>query len=61
MKKYHFNPKKLNIGYFGSIYNSRGIEMLIKISEIDNKNNEAYYIFTLAHTYLRGYFTIHSS
>ena len=29
------------------------------------KNNEAYYIFTLAHTYLRtllrGYFTIHSS
>ena len=43
MKKYHFNPKKLNIGYFGSIYNSRGIEMIIKISKIDSRNN--YFIY----------------
>ncbi len=43
IKKYAVNPKKLNIGYFGSIYNSRGIEMIIKISEIDKKNN--YFVY----------------
>ncbi len=43
MKKYNSNPQKLNIGYFGSIYNSRGIEMIIKISKIDSKNN--YFIY----------------
>ncbi len=34
---------KLNIGYFGSIYQSRGIKMILKISKIDHKNN--YYIY----------------
>tara|TARA_B100001057_G_scaffold500944_1_gene619045 strand:+ start:20155 stop:21261 length:1107 start_codon:yes stop_codon:yes gene_type:complete len=43
MKKYYLNPKKLNIGYFGSIYNSRGIEMIIRISEIDRKND--YFVY----------------
>ena len=43
MKKYNLNPKRLNIGYFGAIYDSRGIEMIIKISEIDKKNNYIIY------------------
>lgn len=43
IKKYQINPKKLKIGYFGSIYNSRGIEMIIKISKIDKKNN--YFVY----------------
>ena len=43
MKKYYLNPKKLNIGYFGSIYNSRGIEMIIRISKIDSKND--YFVY----------------
>lgn len=43
MKKYELKPKKLKIGYFGTIYKSRGIEMIIKISKIDNKND--YYIY----------------
>ena len=37
-------PKKnLNIGYFGSIYKSRGIDIIIKLSKLDKKNN--YFIY----------------
>ncbi|MDC0469137.1 glycosyltransferase [Candidatus Pelagibacter sp.] len=35
--------KKLNIGYFGSLFKSRGIDIIIKLSKIDNDNN--YFIF----------------
>jgi glycosyltransferase involved in cell wall biosynthesis len=45
--KSQFNPyskkKNLNIGYFGSIFHSRGIEMILKLSVLDKKND--YYIF----------------
>lgn len=41
--KYRKKINKLNIGYFGSIFRSRGIEMILKISKIDYKNN--YYIY----------------
>lgn len=37
------NKKKLRIGYFGSVYRSRGFELIIKLARID-KNND-YYIF----------------
>ena len=43
IKKYTSKIKKFNIGYFGSLYNSRGIEMIIKLSKIDKKNN--YFIY----------------
>lgn len=43
IKKYNLKTKKLKIGYFGTIYKSRGIEMIIKISQIDNKND--YYVY----------------
>ena len=42
-KKYKTKPKNINIGYFGSIYKSRGIEMIIKLSKIDQKNK--YFIY----------------
>ena len=35
--------KNLNIGYFGSIYNSRGTKFIVKLSQIDPKNK--YFIF----------------
>ena len=35
--------KKLKIGYFGSIFESRGIQMILKLSVLDKKNK--YYIF----------------
>ena len=35
--------KKLNIGYFGSIYKSRGVNFIIHLSNLDKKNK--YYIF----------------
>ena len=35
--------KKLKIGYFGSIYKSRGLNMITKLSEIDRHNN--YYVY----------------
>ena len=38
-----FNKKKLNIGYFGSVFQSRGIQKIIDLSKKDYKNN--YYIF----------------
>ncbi len=42
-KKYKRIKKNLNIGYFGSIYKSRGLEMLIKLSKEDKANR--YYIY----------------
>ena len=41
--KYKNINKNLNIGYFGSIYKSRGLDILIKLSQMD-KNNK-YYIY----------------
>ena len=42
--KYYTNmKKKLNIGYFGSIYKSRGLNIITKLSEIDKYNN--YYVY----------------
>ena len=35
--------KKLKIGYFGSIFDSRGLKMLLKLSNLDKRNN--YYLF----------------
>jgi hypothetical protein len=45
---YNFNIKKnykkyFNIGYFGSIYSSRGIDIVVKLSETDKKNK--YFIY----------------
>lgn len=37
------NKNSFKIGYFGSIFKSRGIEMIIKLSKIDKKNK--YFIF----------------
>tara|TARA_B100001057_G_scaffold474275_1_gene539620 strand:+ start:1029 stop:2138 length:1110 start_codon:yes stop_codon:yes gene_type:complete len=37
------NTKRLNIGYFGSLYKSRGIDLILKLSQIDRKNK--YFIF----------------
>jgi hypothetical protein len=38
-----FNGEKLNIGYFGSIYKSRGINLILDLARLDKKNN--YYIY----------------
>ena len=40
---YKHNLNRLNIGYFGSIYKSRGADLFIKLSKIDNGNN--YFIY----------------
>ena len=40
-KKNH--NKKIKIGYFCSIYKSRGIEMILKLSKLDKKND--YFIY----------------
>ena len=37
-KKYKSNNAIKKIGYFGSIYKSRGIDMIIKLSKIDKNN-----------------------
>lgn len=37
------NKKKYMIGYFGSIFKSRGIDMIIKLSKMDKKNK--YFIY----------------
>ena len=43
-KNIKFKNKKIKkIGYFGSIYDSRGIQLIIKLSQIDIKNK--YYIY----------------
>ena len=38
--KYNYRPirKKLNIGYLGSLYKSRGLELIIKLAKIDPEN-----------------------
>ena len=43
--KFFFRRKKrrLNIGYFGSVYRSRGVDIILKLSKIDKKNN--YYVY----------------
>jgi glycosyltransferase involved in cell wall biosynthesis len=40
---YPLNKKKLNIGYLGSLYKSRGLELIMKLAKIDPKNN--YYVY----------------
>jgi glycosyltransferase involved in cell wall biosynthesis len=42
-KNYKSLKKKLNIGYFGSIFESRGLKIITKLSEIDRNNN--YFIY----------------
>ena len=37
--KYPIRKKKYNIGYLGSLYKSRGLDLLINLSRIDQKNN----------------------
>ena len=39
----HYNTKKIKIGYFGSIYKSRGIEMILKLCKQDKKNDYVIY------------------
>ena len=39
----HSSKQKYNIGYFGSIYRSRGIETIIELAKIDKKNK--YFIY----------------
>ena len=42
--KFKFNSNQnLNIGYFGSVYKSRGTDIIINLSKIDKKNN--YFIY----------------
>ena len=41
--KYKIKKKKLNIGYFGSLYKSRGLDLIFKLALIDPKNN--YYVY----------------
>tara|TARA_B100001057_G_scaffold496374_1_gene597701 strand:+ start:8099 stop:9220 length:1122 start_codon:yes stop_codon:yes gene_type:complete len=40
---FSFNKKYFKIGYFGSIYKSRGYEMIINLAKIDRKNR--YYLY----------------
>ena len=37
--KYPASKEKYNIGYFGSLYKSRGFDLLINLAKIDKKNN----------------------
>ncbi len=41
--KFNMKKKNFNIGYFGSLYKSRGIDLILKLSKIDKKNN--YYLY----------------
>ena len=41
--QYKINKKKFKIGYFGSLYKSRGLDLIIKLALIDPKND--YYIY----------------
>ncbi len=36
--KFKLKKKEFKIGYFGSLYKSRGIDIILKLSKIDNKN-----------------------
>ena len=44
-KKFEFliNKNFFNIGYFGSLYKSRGLDLIVKLAKIDNKNQ--YFIY----------------
>ncbi len=42
-KKVSKDIKKLKIGYFGSLYKSRGINLILKLSQVDKDND--YFIF----------------
>ncbi len=37
------NKKSLSVGYFGSLYKSRGVDLILKLSKIDRENK--YFIF----------------
>ena len=41
--KFKIKKKKINIGYFGSLYKSRGLDLIIKLASIDPKND--YYVY----------------
>ena len=41
--KYKINKTKINIGYFGSLYKSRGLDLITKLASIDPKNE--YYVY----------------
>ena len=41
--QYKINKKKFSIGYFGSLYKSRGLDLIIKLASIDPKND--YYVY----------------
>jgi len=41
--KFKLNKKEFKIGYFGSLYKSRGIDLIFKLSAIDKKNK--YYLY----------------
>ena len=43
IKNFLKKNKRLNIGYFGSLYKSRGVDIILKLSKIDKENN--YFIF----------------
>ena len=36
--KFNLKKKEFKIGYFGSLYKSRGIDLILKLSKIDKKN-----------------------
>ncbi len=36
--KFNLRKKEFKIGYFGSLYKSRGIDLILKLSKIDKKN-----------------------
>ena len=40
---FKYNKKKFNIGYFGSLYKSRGLDLIYELAKIDRKND--YYIY----------------
>ena len=41
----NFNKKRLNIGYFGALYKSRGFDLIKNLSKIDKTNNYFVYHF----------------
>ncbi len=46
--KFNIKKKKLKIGYFGSLYKSRGIDLILKLAKID-KDNDYYLYGDLSH------------
>ena len=48
----NFKNKKLNIGYFGLVNNSRGLDLIINLSNIDKFNN--YFIFGAEKKFIRN-------